>query len=174
MADYPDELRELVDDYLGGLSFGDDPETAGLEEAMALLAAGRRQAGPPGALPGDGALGWGRSRIRPARRGGDRAGPYLLAHPRRPAGDGRRRPAPGKADVAQEVRRGRGDPRRRRALRRGDQPLPLRAGGRARERGRGASLAWRRRPASAAWSAASTSTSPRASRTPRACASFTA
>ena len=24
MADYPDELRELVDDYLGGLSFGDD------------------------------------------------------------------------------------------------------------------------------------------------------
>ena len=44
MADYPDELRELVDDYLGGLSFGDDEETAGLEEAMrySLLAGGKR------------------------------------------------------------------------------------------------------------------------------------
>src|SRR6187455_2018341 len=44
MADYPDELRELVDDYLAGLSFGDNPETAGLEEAMAysLLAGGKR------------------------------------------------------------------------------------------------------------------------------------
>jgi len=44
VADYPDELRELVDDYLGGLSFGDDAETAGLEDAMAysLLAGGKR------------------------------------------------------------------------------------------------------------------------------------
>ena len=45
MADYPDELRELVDDYLGGLSFGDDRETAGLEEAMALLAVWRAASG---------------------------------------------------------------------------------------------------------------------------------
>ena len=141
MADYPDELRELVDDYLGGLSFGDDRETAGLEEAMAysLLAGGKRvrpvlclaTARSAGADPG----------VGPSRCGSDRAGPYVLAHPRRPAGDGRRRPAAGKAHVAQEVRRGRGDSRRRRALRRSDQPLPLRAGRRARERGRGASLA---------------------------------
>ncbi|MDX6588121.1 MAG: geranylgeranyl diphosphate synthase, type [Solirubrobacterales bacterium] len=44
MADYPDELRELVDDYLGGLEFGDDSATAGLSEAMrySLLAGGKR------------------------------------------------------------------------------------------------------------------------------------
>ena len=44
MADYPDELRELVDDYLDGLRFGDAPETAGLAEAMrySLLAGGKR------------------------------------------------------------------------------------------------------------------------------------
>ena len=43
-----------------------------------------------------------------------RDGPHLLADPRRPAGDGRRRPAPRPADVPQEVRRGAGDPGRRR------------------------------------------------------------
>jgi geranylgeranyl diphosphate synthase type II len=44
VADYPDELRELVDEYLGTLSFGDDAETAGLREAMrySLLAGGKR------------------------------------------------------------------------------------------------------------------------------------
>jgi geranylgeranyl diphosphate synthase type II len=44
VADYPDELRELVDDYLASLSFGEDSETAGLEEAMgySLLAGGKR------------------------------------------------------------------------------------------------------------------------------------
>ena len=44
MAGYPDELRELVDAYLDGLSFGDAPETAGLAEAMrySLLAGGKR------------------------------------------------------------------------------------------------------------------------------------
>ena len=44
MADYPDELRELVDDYLGGLEFGVAPETAGLSDAMgySLLAGGKR------------------------------------------------------------------------------------------------------------------------------------
>ena len=44
MADYPDELRELVDDYLAGLEFGDDAATAGLSEAMrySLLAGGKR------------------------------------------------------------------------------------------------------------------------------------
>ena len=44
MAGYPDELRELVDDYLAGLEFGDDAATAGLSEAMgySLLAGGKR------------------------------------------------------------------------------------------------------------------------------------
>ena len=44
MADYPDELRELVDEYLDGLRFGDAAETAGLADAMrySLLAGGKR------------------------------------------------------------------------------------------------------------------------------------
>jgi geranylgeranyl diphosphate synthase type II len=44
VADYPDELRELVDSYLEGLRFGDAAETAGLAEAMgySLLAGGKR------------------------------------------------------------------------------------------------------------------------------------
>jgi geranylgeranyl diphosphate synthase type II len=41
---YPEELRELVDDYLGGLSFDQRDSTAGLQEAMrySLLAGGKR------------------------------------------------------------------------------------------------------------------------------------
>ncbi len=41
---YPEELRELVDDYLAGLTFSDRTRTAGLEEAMrySLLAGGKR------------------------------------------------------------------------------------------------------------------------------------
>ena len=44
MSGYPDELRELVDEYLGGLRFGGVAETAGLETAMrySLLAGGKR------------------------------------------------------------------------------------------------------------------------------------
>ena len=44
MAEYPDELRELVDEYLAGLSFDSAPETEGLREAMgySLLAGGKR------------------------------------------------------------------------------------------------------------------------------------
>ena len=44
MADYPDELRELVDSYLDGLTFGEAAEIAGLAEAMrySLLAGGKR------------------------------------------------------------------------------------------------------------------------------------
>ena len=57
-----------------------------------------------------------------AAGGGARADPHLLADPRRPAGDGRRRPAPRPADLPRRVRRGRRDPRRRRALRRGVPP----------------------------------------------------
>jgi geranylgeranyl diphosphate synthase type II len=44
VAGYPDELRELVDEYLAGLSFSAAAETAGLDEAMrySLLAGGKR------------------------------------------------------------------------------------------------------------------------------------
>jgi geranylgeranyl diphosphate synthase type II len=44
MAGYPDDLRELVEDYLRGLQFSDRPATAGLDEAMrySLLAGGKR------------------------------------------------------------------------------------------------------------------------------------
>lgn len=44
MAAYPDDLRELVEDYLGELRFSDRPATAGLGEAMrySLLAGGKR------------------------------------------------------------------------------------------------------------------------------------
>jgi len=43
-AEYPDDLRELVDDYLDGLRFSEAAPTAGLEEAMrySLLAGGKR------------------------------------------------------------------------------------------------------------------------------------
>ena len=44
MTAYPDDLRELVEDYLSGLSFSDAAATAGLDEAMrySLLAGGKR------------------------------------------------------------------------------------------------------------------------------------
>ena len=54
-----------------------------------------------------------RKRRRARRRG--RADPRLLARARRPARDGRRRPAARPADDAPRVRRGDRDPRRRRA-----------------------------------------------------------
>jgi geranylgeranyl diphosphate synthase, type II len=44
MSEYPEDLRELVDGYLQGLSFSAAASTAGLEEAMrySLLAGGKR------------------------------------------------------------------------------------------------------------------------------------
>jgi geranylgeranyl diphosphate synthase, type II len=44
LARYPEELRELVDEYLEGISFADSPGTAGLADAMrySLLAGGKR------------------------------------------------------------------------------------------------------------------------------------
>jgi geranylgeranyl diphosphate synthase type II len=44
VAEYPDELRELVDEYLAGLEFESVAETEGLHEAMrySLLAGGKR------------------------------------------------------------------------------------------------------------------------------------
>ncbi len=58
-----------------------------------------------------------RRRRRAARChcGFDRARPRVLARARRPAGDGRRRPAPRASHDAHSIRRGHRDPRRRRA-----------------------------------------------------------
>ena len=44
MTDYPEDLRELVEDYIQGLHFSTGSATAGLEEAMrySLLAGGKR------------------------------------------------------------------------------------------------------------------------------------
>jgi geranylgeranyl diphosphate synthase, type II len=44
VSEYPDDLRELVDEYLDGLRFSDAVATAGLEDAMrySLLAGGKR------------------------------------------------------------------------------------------------------------------------------------
>ena len=44
MAEYPEDLRELVDAHLAELSFSEGPATGGLEEAMrySLLAGGKR------------------------------------------------------------------------------------------------------------------------------------
>jgi geranylgeranyl diphosphate synthase type II len=43
-ADYPEDLRGQVEDYLSGLTFAEGPATAGLDEAMrySLLAGGKR------------------------------------------------------------------------------------------------------------------------------------
>jgi len=44
VGEYPDDLRELVEDYLGRISFSERPATAGLDDAMrySLLAGGKR------------------------------------------------------------------------------------------------------------------------------------
>ena len=44
MGEYPDDLRKLVEDHLGRLSYSPRPETTGLEDAMrySLLAGGKR------------------------------------------------------------------------------------------------------------------------------------
>ena len=93
LAAYPDDLRELVEGYLAELRFSDRAATAGLDEAMrcsllakpaswidilCLAAARAALADPAAVLPGSGR---------------DRAHPHLLADPRRPARDGRRRAA---------------------------------------------------------------------------------
>src|SRR5262245_42474073 len=43
-AEYPDDLRNLVEEYLAGLRYSDRAETIGIEEAMqySLLAGGKR------------------------------------------------------------------------------------------------------------------------------------
>ena len=149
-----------IERYLEGCASGPGAHRAGLEEAMrySLLAGGKRIR-PVLALATARAIG--SDEADAAARRGARADPHLLADPRRPAGDGRRRPAARPADLPRGVRRGRRDPGRRRPLRGG---LPARAGqpgGAARAHPGRRRASWRPPPASTAWSAASTSTSPR-------------
>ena len=104
-----------------------------------------------------------RSRRVAALRLRARADPHLFAGARRPAGHGRRRPAPRAPDQPQGLRRGHGHPGGRRAAHRGVRH----DGGRARRRAVAApwrpSPSWRAPPARLAWSAARRSTSrPRA------------
>ena len=126
------------------MRFSEEPLCGRLVESMrySLLAGGKRIR--PGARPRDGP----RHRRRRARgaaaRGRDRAHPHVLAHPRRPPGDGRRplrrgrptttsrsartpRSSPATPSTPRRsgtphtpVRRAREHPRRRRRARRGD------------------------------------------------------
>ncbi len=125
-ATYPTELQEEVEDYLETLAFTDEAGIAGLVEAMrySLLGGGKRIR-PVLALATGKALGRDTRELLPAGgRAGD--GPHLLADPRRPAGHGRRRPAPRPAHLPRGLRRGRGHPRRRRPVRRGASPAAAR------------------------------------------------
>ena len=134
---YPEELRALVDSELGRLAYGDDPATNGLREAMrySVLAGGKRVR-PVLALATARAIGTLAGR-HPADRARRRADPHLLADPRRPPRDGRRRPAPRPPDLPQGVRRRRRDPRGRRALRRSVHADPHAPAGRTAARARG-------------------------------------
>ena len=115
---YPEDLRDLVEASLAELRFSPAPRTAGLEEAMrySLLAGGKRVR-PVLALATARALGAPPERFLPVAAAIELIHTYSLIHDDLPAmdDDDLRR---GKPDLAQ-VRRGRRDPRRRRALRRG-------------------------------------------------------
>ena len=85
-------------------------------------------------------------------------GSRVFADSRRPARDGRRRPAPRSADLPQEIRRGDGHPRRRRPADAGFRGA-CRAAIRPPRR-RPAASNWPVRSGGAAWSAARSTTSP--------------
>ena len=112
-----DELRDAVETYLALACVRTRARWA--RRGAALLARVRRQARPARALPrrrrGERRLG----RRCAAGRGGARARPHLLARPRRPAGDRRRRRAPRPTERARRFRRGRRVACRRRAPRGG-------------------------------------------------------
>ena len=176
VAGYPDDLRArgraLPRRRCASRA---EPATAGLEEAMrySLLAGGKRIR-PVLALATARAIG-----MRPAggapARGRDRADPHLLADPRRPAGDGRRRPAPRPADLPRRAsaRTSRSWPAT--ALYAEAFRLVLDRAARATRRGCSRPRAsWPPPPASTGWSAGSTSTSPDTRRgTPRSCGACT-
>ena len=139
---YPDDLRELVDAHLAELRFSPSNSTAGLEEAMrySLLAGGKRIR-PVLALATARALGAEPQRYLPAAAAIELIHTYSLIHDDLPAmdDDDLRR---GRPTAHVQVRRGRRDPLRRRALRGGRAAL-LRAARRARSGPRRAARALR-------------------------------
>ena len=148
--------------YLDALRFPSRaPRTDGLEEAMrySLLAGGKRIR--PGARAGDRRRASAATPRRSCRspRALELIHTYSLIHDDLPAMDDDDA-APRPADLPRQVRRGRRDPGRRRALRRGLPPPAHRAAGRARPRPRRRARARGGHRASTGWSAASTSTSP--------------
>jgi geranylgeranyl diphosphate synthase type II len=87
-TDYPDDLRELVDDYLGELRFSERAETSDLEEAMrySLLAGGKRIR-PVLALATARALGSDPQSVLPAAAAIELIHTYSLIHDDLPAMD---------------------------------------------------------------------------------------
>ena len=158
---YPEHLRLEVERISRSLRFSDEPATGGLEEAMrySLLAGGKRIR-PVLALATAEAVGLRARDVLPLAAAIELIHTYSLIHDDLP-GDGRRRPAPRAADLPQGVRRGRRDPGRRRAVRRGVPAAADRAGGRAGGTCWRRRASWRRDRGATGWSAASTSTSPR-------------
>ena len=88
MSEYPDDLRELVDEYLKRLSFSETPATAGLAEAMrySLLAGGKRIR-PVLALATARAIGLDPKRVLPAAGAIELIHTYSLIHDDLPAMD---------------------------------------------------------------------------------------
>jgi geranylgeranyl diphosphate synthase type II len=88
MADYPDGLRELVDEYLAGLEFDTAAETAGLLEAMrySLLAGGKRVR-PVLCLASASSTGMDPRRVLPAAAAIELIHTYSLIHDDLPAMD---------------------------------------------------------------------------------------
>jgi geranylgeranyl diphosphate synthase type II len=87
-SSYPEDLRQLVEDYLAGLRFSPDASTSGLEEAMrySLLAGGKRIR-PVLALATARALGADPSSILPVAAALELIHTYSLIHDDLPAMD---------------------------------------------------------------------------------------
>jgi geranylgeranyl diphosphate synthase, type II len=85
---YPEDLRQLVDDYLAELRFSHEPETSGLEEAMrySLLAGGKRIR-PVLSLATAGAVGAEPEKVLPAAAAIELIHTYSLIHDDLPAMD---------------------------------------------------------------------------------------
>jgi geranylgeranyl diphosphate synthase type II len=88
VSTYPEDLRELVDNYLDGLRFSSAPATTGLDEAMrySLLAGGKRIR-PVLALATARAIGIEAARILPAAAAIELIHTYSLIHDDLPAMD---------------------------------------------------------------------------------------
>jgi geranylgeranyl diphosphate synthase, type II len=88
MSEYPDDLRELVEDYLDQLGFSSIPPTEGLEEAMrySLLAGGKRIR-PVLALATARSIGLDLERVLPAAAALELLHTYSLIHDDLPAMD---------------------------------------------------------------------------------------